>query len=261
MNSTSKALTSRLIFEKLAYKLDLVDEKSTSEYSEDIILAIQRATRIENEPTASIIRIGVEHADAKMAAKMANAIAEIYIKIDEDKKSEQVRNIRTSIEEQLAKAKQRLTEAENNLDAFKEQEGEQVSGIALVMENYISTLKKQKMELLEIYPYEYPDVVKINEQIGDLRKELQSLPQNGIKFARLTREYEVNEKSYRLLQGKSEDAVIAEKKKTQDIKIVKLATAPEIPIKPNKKLAVIIGLIAGIILGVFIAITAEAFKL
>ncbi|MFC1645808.1 GumC family protein [Candidatus Omnitrophota bacterium] len=260
MSSTSRALASRPIIEKVIYELGLVNEKTSSVDLESTIVVIQRATKTKVGLEKGIVQISVDYADAETAAKIANAIAKTYIKVDADKKGELARNIRISIEEQLTKAKQRLSEAENNLKTFKEQEGESVSGIALAMENNISTLEKQKMELMKDYTYEHPDVVKINEQIEDLTKELKSLSGKEMEFARLTREYEVSEKSYRQLQSKLEDAHIAEEKEIQDIKIVKLVTVPEIPIKPNKKLAVIIAIIAGIIVGEFIAITAEAFK-
>jgi Mrp family chromosome partitioning ATPase/capsular polysaccharide biosynthesis protein len=257
MSSLSRVLVGRPIIEKVVYKLGLANENTSPKDLENIILAIQAAARADNEAMTNILYISVEYSNAEMAAKIANTISEVYINDDMEEKSERARNVRIFIEEQLAKAERRLSEAENNLKAFKEQEKEQATGIAVAIENNISTLEKQRMDLLKIYTDKYPDVIKITEQIDDLRGQFKSLPQNEIDYARLNREYEVNEKSYRLLQSKLEDARIAEAEKVQDVKVVNPATVPKAPIKPKKELAVLLGLIVGVVLGIFIAFLVE----
>ncbi len=258
MSSLTKVLTGRPIIEKVVYEMGLVDEKITPSELENLILGVQSFVQTQNEPMTNIVLISVEHSDPVMAANLPNTIANVFIKVDMDEKTERARNIRIFIEDQLAKLQKGLTEAEDKLKLFREQGEEQAAGIVMAIQNNVSTLEKQKMELLKIYTAKYPDVVKITEQIEDLKKELQSLSQTEIDYARIIREYEVTEKSYRLLQGKLEDARIAEAEKTQDVKIVNPATVPKTPIKPRKDLAMTLGLIVGIVLGAFIAFVVEA---
>jgi len=257
MSSLTKVLVGRPIIEKVVYEIGLADEKTPPPELENLILGVQSVVQTQNEPMTNIVHISVEHSDPVMAAKLPNTIANVFIKVDMNEKTERARNIRIFIEDQLAKSQKRLTEAEDKLKFFKEEGKEQTTGIVMAIQNNISTLEKQKMELLKIYTTKYPDVVKITEQIEELRQELQSLPQTEIDYARIIREYEVTEKSYRLLQSKLEDARIAEAEKVQDVKIVNPATVPKTPIKPRKDLAMALGLIVGIVLGAFIAFLVE----
>ncbi|MFH1622831.1 MAG: GNVR domain-containing protein [Candidatus Omnitrophota bacterium] len=255
-SSISRVLLGRPIIEKVIFELGLADEKTSPKDLENKILSIQGSTFAESEDKKNIINISVENTDAVLAARTANAIANVYINFDISEKTEQGRNMRIFIEEQIVKAKEELVEAENNLKAFKDR-GKGATGIAAAIKNNIITLEQQKMEFLKIYTDKYPDVVKINEQIELLKKELAALPQNELELERLTRDYEVADYSYRQLQTKLDVARLTEAEKVQDIRIVNSATVPRQPVRPKKNVAVGLALMVGIVLGVFIAFVVE----
>ncbi|MBL7198134.1 MAG: polysaccharide biosynthesis tyrosine autokinase [Candidatus Omnitrophica bacterium] len=259
MSSLPRILVGRPVIEKVVYELGLADENTPPQELENNILAIQGTIITKHEMGTNIIHISVEHSDAEMAARIANTVAKVFIRIDMEEKNEQARNVRIFIEGQLSRSKQGLIEAENQLKIFKEKEKEkeQVSGIAIVIQNNISELERKKIELKKIYTEEYPDVVKINEQIEDLRQQLQILPESEIEYAQLVREYEVNERSYRILLIKLEDSRIVEAEKVQDVKIVNPATVPKAPIKPKKEMATALGFAVGLVLALFIAFVVE----
>ena len=256
MSSLTQVLAGRPIIEKVVHELGLVDKDTSAKELNETILGVQGRVKAEHELGTNIVHIAVEDKNPQMAAKIANTIAKVYIKEDMEEKRERAHNVRIFIEEQLAKAKQRLTETENNLKSF--QETGKATGIAVILQNNIATLEKQKIELRKIFTEKYPDVVKINEQIENLKGELQNLPESELEYARLTRDVKVNEKSYLLLQSKLEEARIAdEAEKVEDVKVVNPAMTPKVPIKPKKKLAALMGLVVGLVVGVFASFVVE----
>lgn len=255
MSSLTKILCGRPVIEKVVYELGLADKNTPREKLENIILGIQNSVKTEKEAETNIVNIIVQHTDPSMAAKIANTIAKVYIRVDMEEKNERRRNLRIFLEEQVAKAKQRLAQAEEKIKTFREK-GE-VTGIAVSIENDIVTLERQKMDLRKIFTEKYPDVIKINEQIENLKKELQALPETELEYARLTRELGVSERSYQLLHGKLDEARIAEAESSEDVKIVNPATVPKTPIRPNKRLMAIMGLVVGLVIGVFASFVVE----
>ena len=81
-------------------------------------------------------------------------------------------------------------------------------------------------------------------------KKMSILPDTELELARLQRNYSIDEKIYSLLTEKYEDAKVAEQAKMGNIRIVERAVMPRIPIKPKKKMNLLIGFVIGIGLGV-----------
>ncbi|MEK6732753.1 MAG: GNVR domain-containing protein [Candidatus Omnitrophota bacterium] len=255
MASLTKVLAGRPIIEKVVYELGLANEHTSSDELNNIISSIQGAVKVDNEASTNIVNITVESSNAQMAAKIANTVVKVYIKVDMEEKNELAHNTRVFIEDQADRAKQRLSNVENKIKVFREK-GE-AAGLAVAIENNIAALEKQKIELRKIYTEKYPDVLRIIEQISDLKEQLKSLPESELEYARLTREMEIDVKSYQLLQGKLDEARIAEAERAEDVRIVNPAMVPKSPIKPNKQAAAVLGFLISLVVGLFMAFIIE----
>ena len=75
------------------------------------------------------------------------------------------------------------------------------------------------------------------------------LPDKEIELARLERSYQINEKIHTMLVEKYEDAKIAVQAKLANIRLLEESSIPTAPIKPNKRLNYLVGLIIGLGLG------------
>ena len=84
-------------------------------------------------------------------------------------------------------------------------------------------------------------------------RKMTTLPDTEVDLARLQRNYSINEKTYSMLIEKYEDAKIAEKSKIGIIRMVEEAQTPKNPIKPNKKMNMIIAFVLGAGLGIGLA--------
>lgn len=255
MASQAKAITSQPIFERVVLGLGLVQKDASSEDITNAIMQLEDSVSTSQVESTNIIKISVVNRDPKMAARIANKVAEVYIDYDAKEKSEQARKVRIFLENQLTDVTKRLNEAEEKLKDFKKT-GE-ATGAAVNLLNNLANLEQQKISLKKIFTEKYPDVVKVDEEISKLKGQLKTYPDAELEFARLTRETEVDEKAYRELEEKLQEARIAEAEKVEDVKIVNLASPPTKPIKPNKQLNITIGSLVGLVMGFFLTFVIE----
>lgn len=92
---------------------------------------------------------------------------------------------------------------------------------------------------------------------GDYNRELQGLPDKELVLARLTRDYTVNENTYVMMKAKLEEVRISEAGEIGNVRIIDPAVEVWDPVKPNKKLNVLLGLLAGLGLGAAISFLLE----
>ncbi|NCO52729.1 MAG: polysaccharide biosynthesis tyrosine autokinase [Deltaproteobacteria bacterium] len=103
-------------------------------------------------------------------------------------------------------------------------------------------------------------VVQINalqKQLRQGEKKLQTLPKAELELARLSRLAKVNSSMYIFLLEKHQETRIAKAATISNITIIDPAIIPDLPIKPQKKKNLLLGLIVGLMLGVGLAFFQE----
>ncbi len=88
-------------------------------------------------------------------------------------------------------------------------------------------------------------------------KRLEELPDKVLQLARLQRKEQVDEKTYIMLTQKLEEAKIQESAQARNVRIIDVAIKPLKPVKPNKKMNLILGILLGLGLGVGITFLIE----
>ena len=152
--------------------------------------------------------------------------------------------------------------------------GAVISNLILKLQEAVSLRSTLLVDFTELHP----DVVKVTERIHRLKsmliesikstlnglkirkeslvkrieeskRELQNLPKEEQQLAQLTRDFMVNEKIYSYLLQKRAETAIIEASKVSEIQILDRALVPGSPVKPNRTLIVLIGLLLGLVLG------------
>ncbi len=147
----------------------------------------------------------------------------------------------------------------------------------------------QRKSLLQDFTPAHPDVIKLTNTIKQLKKSITlslkniltifkekekllknsirqenaligELPENERILTKLKRKFLVNEKIYSYLLEKRSEVAIAKASTINQNRIVDSAIIPEKPIKPKRKLIVIVGGIVGLIMGIFIAFLRAFFN-
>ena len=101
-------------------------------------------------------------------------------------------------------------------------------------------------------------VTSLQEEVEKYNQQMTILPDTELQLARMERNYSIDEKTYQLLTQKYEDAKIAEKSKIGNVRVVEHARLPKSPIKPNKRMNLMIAIAMGLGLGVGTSILLHA---
>jgi len=114
----------------------------------------------------------------------------------------------------------------------------------------ISSLQAEENQLIK-------NINDFNLELETLRKEL---AQEKLIQSRLEREYDTAKGVYDVLSQKNEEVKIAVATESGLVKIASLAYEPRGPIKPNKKLNILIAGVLGLFVGIFVAFFLEFWQ-
>ncbi|MDX1639309.1 MAG: polysaccharide biosynthesis tyrosine autokinase [Balneolaceae bacterium] len=119
----------------------------------------------------------------------------------------------------------------------------------------------QKLIELQVEQQQYQAQVDvIDEQLGEQQQFFENLPDNMIELARLKRDVTINEELYLTVSKQYAEMSLWEQTQFGLGKPVDSGYVPEEPVKPNKKLYVLVGFILGGILSVGYIFVREAFN-
>ena len=251
-----KVIQSRPIIEEVARRLDLIDKDSSIEKIEEVITEIESGLSTERSRYTDIIRIIITSNDPRKARDIANKIAEVYLEEHLNTRNKEARQIRGFIEQQMNDVEGKLKNSEEKIKQFREKET--VTGVALPLENKVGSLRSELGDLLTKATEKHPDVIRIKEQIQELQEQLKLLPASELEFARLDRDLSINEKLYKMLRSRFEEARIAEASQTSDASLINPAVMPRRPIRPNKKFALVLGMTIGAMMSLILAFVTES---
>ncbi len=250
----SRVIESRAVAELVALQLDPEGAKEPA-LLEQRVAEVQSAVKAEAISDTNIIQIVSTGRDPKRVAQLANAAAEAYIESNLQEKNKQAKKVREFVQSQLEQTDVRLKQSEESLKQMRS-EG-LATGTAVNLQNRIVDLEGQLAQVLPKLTEAHPDVKRMKEEITRLQEQLKGLPDAELDYARLTREREVNEKTYRTLRERLEEARIAEAEKVADATIIERATVPGSPITPPKRFGWGVGLMLGVLLGCVLAFVFE----
>ena len=150
---------------------------------------------------------------------------------------------------------------ERQIKALKEKFKQEVTKIAASQfvdpAQLSGTLFTSKIEVETELQSLKPKVLALNDIVAQYNSELEALPEKSLKLARLMRKRQSDEKIYIMLQEKYQESRITEVGQLGNVRIIDPAIAPKYPVKPRKKLNLILGMLVGLGLGVGIAFVME----
>lgn len=256
LDTEINVIQSRKVAEKAAKRLGFVDEKMSDNEKKAVISDIQGSIFAEKLKDTNIINISVTGSDPKKITRIANMAVQVYIDENLNQKRREATETRQFVQERLAAVEKELNQAEEKLKAFKERES--VTGVAIELERRLVELKGRASELLTKATEKHPQIIRLREEISQLEEQNKTLPASELEYARLNRDKEINEQTYRMLREKFEASRIAEAEKTPDVTPINQAIEPSYPIKPNKGLNLIVGSLMGIMLGLIFTFVTES---
>ncbi|MCM8787753.1 MAG: AAA family ATPase [Candidatus Omnitrophica bacterium] len=255
MASETKLIKSFPVMKEAALKLGMCSKDSPQQKINEAVINLQSMVETELVGNTNMIKIIATSKDPYQAMEISNTVAQAYINYNLFEKARQAKQEKEFIEEQLGILETKLKEIEDKVKGFNED----VKDIKLVepLQAKLVELEFKLSGLLQKYTEKHPQVIELKEQIQQLESQLKGLSAQQLEYARLEREAEVNKKLYAMLKEKLEEARISESQKVPDVSIVNPAIMPEAPIKPSKKINILIGAFLGFILGLVLAFIFE----
>ncbi|MDD5546637.1 MAG: polysaccharide biosynthesis tyrosine autokinase [Candidatus Omnitrophica bacterium] len=253
--SQSRIIKSKPVAEAVVRELNLAGTHPTEEEFQKMVSSVEASISTEIVTNTNLIRIDVVNRDPRKAAAIANVITKAFVVENLKEKNKQARSVREFVEKRMEEIKEKLRASEVALMEFRRKEA--AAGIAVPLQNKLVELESKRAELLLTYTELHPDVVKIKEQIQGIKERLEKMSETELEFARLTREFQMNEKAYRELEDRFHEAQFAEAEEVSDVNIVDPASVPVRPMKPDRVLNLLMGVIVGLTLSFVSAFVTE----
>jgi tyrosine-protein kinase Etk/Wzc len=102
-------------------------------------------------------------------------------------------------------------------------------------------------------------ITALQRIVQDYDAELSRLPSQSLELARLVRKMEVDQKTYGIMLERLEETRIQEAGQKGNIKELDRAILPDFPIKPKKKLNILLGALIGLGFGIGLTFLLEYF--
>jgi capsular exopolysaccharide synthesis family protein len=192
--------------------------------------------------------------DKYSIAKILNTLAQVYIdKRSVDINIDKINEIENKKEE-IERIKEKITNIEKRIKELKEK-GITESYSEKLSENLQKLLQEESM-LAKMYTSNNPRLIKVREEIKRIEKKLKEVGTYELELKKLNKELEE-------LEEKQAEFISSIKKfesQKEGLKvgiISRPARVPQSPFIPNKRLFVIVGSVAGIILGLSFVFISE----
>lgn len=277
-------LQSRTIADRLVSRFDL-KERYGRELTEDARARLGALSNIVSGKDG-LITIEVSDVDPKFAAALANAYVAELSKVMDTLAITEAAQRRVFFEKQLKAAKDQLANAEVALRTMQEDTGMlqldgQVKGIisnVAQVEGMIASKEVQLKAMQSFATKNNPEFLRVSEELKGLRAQLSKLqrgqrngagdlmlptsgiPEAGVKYVRSLRDVKYYETIFELLAKQFELAKIDEAKESSGIQVLDEAIPAERKSKPRRMMLVLGGIFAGFILGVVLALIADAYS-
>ncbi len=277
-------LESRTIADAIIERFDLM-ERFEWETRSDAYNNLKGKASFDLGKTNGIMSISVDDEDPQLAAAMANAYVEELKKLNIRLNLSSVGRERNFLEDRLAIVDADLMAAEERLKEFQQANkaikiDEQAQTIIEAMSRLKGQLASKEVELGVLLSYQTeqnPQVKALRESVAQLKEQLRRMesspegqkvsgdifiatsqvPELGLQYARLMRDFKVQETLYELLTKQYEIAKINEAKNTSTLQVLDEAFVPDRKSKPKRSLMVLLATFAVGFLAVLAAFVKE----
>jgi len=256
---------SRSLLERVVKEFNLVEAygipqdepyKAMDELEKNINL------RVNEEGTLSI---EVTDRDSSRVATMARYIIAVLDEINQQLGVTEARSNREFLEQRVADNLREMHQIEETLKEFQEKHGFIVpsdktsEGISAVAELYVrKTVKELELGLLKrTVGNDDPRLMMAQMELSEIDKKLQDVPELGVTYLRLYRDFTVQQRIYETIIPILEQARIEERRDTPTLLVLDYPDVPQIPYSPKKRIIVLVFFLLSFLVGVTIAFVRE----
>ena len=218
--------------------------------------------RVNEEGTLSIELI--DRDSARVALRARFVVGELD-RINQQLGTTEARGNREFLEQRVADNVREMRKTEETLKEFQQQHGfvvptdKSTEGISAVAELYArKTMKELEIGLLSRTVGKDDPRLKIAQvELSELDKKLENVPELGVEYLRLYRDFAVQQRVYETIIPILEQARIEEQRDTPTLLILDYPDVPKIPFSPKKRIIVLVFFLVALIVSIAVAFVRE----
>ncbi len=224
---------------------------------------------------SGIIYLALQNPDPEKANKIVDEISRLYVRQNVERSSAEAAQRLDFLRSQLPAVRKQLEASEVALNNFQTSaksvdlsiETKGVLDQVVKLDSMLSELKMRRVELERLYTREHPNYRALMSQMSQLEaqkqgllKKIETLPETQQELLRLTRDMQVTSQTYTLMLNKSQEQDILRAGSIGNVRIIDNADANvEEPVKPMKKLIVLLATLLGALVAVATVFVRQAF--
>ncbi|MDW5377035.1 polysaccharide biosynthesis tyrosine autokinase [Halomonas sp. HP20-15] len=235
----------------------------------------KKLTINEQGQETGILNWGLTSPDPLLAEKTLATIADIYVSQNIQRQSQEARNSLNFLDSQVPAVRDELRRAEDSLNTYRTDkdsvdlslETESILERLVNLESQLNELEFSEAEISRRFTPSHPTYAALLEKKRQLQSEreklesqIKKLPETQQEVLRLQRDVAVNQQIYVQLRNKVQEMQIAEASTVGNVRILDEAKVLPNPVKPNKKLIVVLAALFGAMLAVGLVLLRAAFN-
>jgi tyrosine-protein kinase Etk/Wzc len=230
---------------------------------------------IEAGKDSGIVYLSIQDPDPVLAKRILNEVSRLYVRQNVERSSAEAAQRLEFLRSQLPAVRKQLEQSEIALNNFQTGaksvdlsiETKSVLDQVVKLEGSLSDLKMKRVDVERLYTPEHPTYRGLMTQIGQveaqkaaLLKKIEALPATQQELLRLTRDMQVTSQTYTLLLDKSQEQDILRAGSIGNVRVIDNADANvEEPVKPMRKIIVLVAALVGLLLAVATVFVRQAF--
>ncbi|WP_289132032.1 polysaccharide biosynthesis tyrosine autokinase [uncultured Spongiibacter sp.] len=229
----------------------------------------------EQGKATGIIAMAMTGSNKARIRTILDTISENYLLQNIKRMSAEAENSLDFLDEQLPEIKEKLTSAEEKLNAYRLKsesvdlslETQSVLERLVAIEAKINELKIKESEVSARFTREHPAYRTLIQQRGsliqekeELNKQIKALPETQQEVLRLMRDVEVNQEIYVGLLNKVQELRIMKAGTVGSVRIIDKALVQPEPVKPKKTLVAILAAMLGAMGSIGYVLVKAAFN-
>ena len=210
---------------------------------------------------SGILQVTYQDADPVRAQALVQRVAEAYVRQNVERSSAEAASQLQFVREQLPTIRKQVEQAQAAMSAYQSRSNAvditmQTRGLLeqeVAVEASIQQLRLKQAEMDRAFTREHPAYRALMKQIGDLegrkagfQRQVGQLPDTQQELLRLTRDLQVSNELYTALLNQAQQLDVARAGAVGNVRIVDSAVVDVTnPVKPQKKLIVVIATLLG----------------
>lgn len=222
-----------------------------------------------------VLNLSLQGTDPEKIKRVLNNIVTNFLTQNIDRHSEEAEKSLIFLKDNIPEVRKALDLSEQKLNNYRQAhdsvdlglEAKSVLDLMIQIESELNNVELKVLEIQRDYTPKHPAYIEVENKKALLLREKEklanqtkNLPQKQQEILRLMRDVEVSQQIYVQLLNRSQELEILKAATVGNIRIIDYAIVDNIPIKPQKKLIVILSVLLGSMFGLGFVLVRAAFN-